>query len=228
MPLIVVAAAGRRVRHRGGRAVRHPVACASRACTSRWPRWRRSSSSTGPSCASSGSPTIRRRARSAWPTCKVFGLPIETPVEKYLFCLAFLMRVRAAGQEPGARPHRPRVDGHPRHGRGRRGDRHPPGLRQAHARLPSARFIVGVAGALWGFVHLGSWEPAAFNDRPLVPAAVHGHHRRPGLDHGQLLRRGLHRGAADLPQRKRPVQDHAIEPTSKSSRSRRTAWPSGC
>jgi hypothetical protein len=29
--------------------------------------------------------------------------------------------------------------------------------------LPSARFIVGVAGALWGFVHLGAWEPAAFS-----------------------------------------------------------------
>ena len=43
-----------------------------------------------------------------------------------------LVRVRAAGQEPGARRHRPRVDGDPRHGRGRRGDRHPPGLRQAH------------------------------------------------------------------------------------------------
>ena len=24
-------------------------------------------------------------------------------------------------------------------------------------------FIVGVAGALWAFVHLGSWEPAAFS-----------------------------------------------------------------
>ena len=24
-------------------------------------------------------------------------------------------------------------------------------------------FIVGVAGALWGFVHLGSWEPLAFS-----------------------------------------------------------------
>ena len=24
-------------------------------------------------------------------------------------------------------------------------------------------FIVGVAGALWGFVHLGAWEPAAFS-----------------------------------------------------------------
>jgi branched-chain amino acid transport system permease protein len=24
-------------------------------------------------------------------------------------------------------------------------------------------FIVGVAGALWGFIHLGAWEPAAFS-----------------------------------------------------------------
>ena len=30
-----------------------------------------------------------------------------------------------------------------------------------------------MAGALWAFVYLGSWEPAAFG-RPLVPAAVHG------------------------------------------------------
>ena len=34
--------------------------------------------------------------------------------------------VRGAGQKPGARRTRPRMDGDPRHGRGRRGDRHPP------------------------------------------------------------------------------------------------------
>lgn len=34
-----------------------------RGCTLRWPRWPRSSSPTGLSCASSGSPTILRRAR---------------------------------------------------------------------------------------------------------------------------------------------------------------------
>ena len=88
--------------------------------------------------------------------------------------------------------HRPRMDGDPRHGRRRRGDRHPAGVRQAHGvrrqlvhrrrrrravglRLPR---LVGAGGVL---------------DRPLVPAAVHGHHRRPRLDHGQLLRRRLHR-----------------------------------
>ncbi len=36
-----------------------------------------------------------------------------------------------AGQKPGAQCHRPRVDGHPRHGRGRQRDRHPPDVRQA-------------------------------------------------------------------------------------------------
>jgi branched-chain amino acid transport system permease protein len=39
------------------------------------------------------------------------------------------------------------------------------GIRPVHAKLTAfavSSFIVGVAGALWGFVHLGSWEPAAF------------------------------------------------------------------
>jgi branched-chain amino acid transport system permease protein len=40
------------------------------------------------------------------------------------------------------------------------------GIRPVHAKLTAfavSSFFVGVAGALWGFVHLGSWEPAAFN-----------------------------------------------------------------
>jgi branched-chain amino acid transport system permease protein len=39
------------------------------------------------------------------------------------------------------------------------------GIRPVYAKLSAfavSSFIVGVAGALWGFVHLGSWEPAAF------------------------------------------------------------------
>jgi len=39
------------------------------------------------------------------------------------------------------------------------------GIRPMHAKLTAfaaSSFIVGVAGALWGFVHLGAWEPAAF------------------------------------------------------------------
>jgi branched-chain amino acid transport system permease protein len=40
------------------------------------------------------------------------------------------------------------------------------GIRPMYAKLTAfavSSFIVGVAGALWGFVHLGSWEPAAFD-----------------------------------------------------------------
>jgi branched-chain amino acid transport system permease protein len=40
------------------------------------------------------------------------------------------------------------------------------GIRPVHAKLSAfaiSSFIVGVAGALWGFVHLGAWEPAAFS-----------------------------------------------------------------
>lgn len=40
------------------------------------------------------------------------------------------------------------------------------GIRPIYAKLSAfavSSFIVGVAGALWGFVHLGSWEPAAFS-----------------------------------------------------------------
>jgi ABC-type branched-subunit amino acid transport system permease subunit len=40
------------------------------------------------------------------------------------------------------------------------------GIRPVYAKLSAfavSSFIVGVAGALWGFVYLGSWESAAFS-----------------------------------------------------------------
>jgi branched-chain amino acid transport system permease protein len=40
------------------------------------------------------------------------------------------------------------------------------GIRPGHAKLTAfavCSFYAGVAGALWGFVHLGAWEPLAFN-----------------------------------------------------------------
>ena len=40
------------------------------------------------------------------------------------------------------------------------------GIRPMYAKLSAfavSSFFVGVAGALWGFVYLGSWEPLAFN-----------------------------------------------------------------
>ncbi len=93
---------------------------------------------------------------------QVFGLPIETPVQKYLFCLAFLVvfALLAKNLVRGSI------------GREWMAIRDMDvaaaviGIRPMYAKLSAfavSSFIVGVAGALWGFVHLGSWEPAAFS-----------------------------------------------------------------
>ena len=91
-----------------------------------------------------------------------FGLPIQTPLQKYLFCLAFLVvfgllaknLVRSAiGREWMAI-------------RDMDVAASVIGIRPMYAKLSAfavSSYIVGVAGALWGFVHLGSWEPAAFS-----------------------------------------------------------------
>lgn len=93
---------------------------------------------------------------------QVFGLPIETPVQKYLFCLAFLCvfglmaknLVRSnIGREWMAMRDMDVAAA-------------VIGIRPVYAKLTAfavSSFIVGVAGGLWGFVHLGSWEPAAFS-----------------------------------------------------------------
>ena len=92
----------------------------------------------------------------------VMGLPIETPVQKYLFCLALLcgFALLAKNLVRGAI------------GREWMAMRDMDvaaaviGIRPVYAKLTAfavSSFIVGVAGALWGFVHLGSWEPAAFS-----------------------------------------------------------------
>ena len=92
----------------------------------------------------------------------VFGLPIESPVAKYLFCLAFLIVFCILAKNL--------VRGHI--GREWMAIRDMDvaaaviGIRPVYAKLTAfavSSFIVGVAGALWGFVHLGAWEPAAFN-----------------------------------------------------------------
>jgi branched-chain amino acid transport system permease protein len=92
----------------------------------------------------------------------VFGLPINTPYEKYLFCLGVLM-VFALVAKNLVRSHI---------GREWMAIRDMDvaaaviGIRPVYAKLTAfavSSFFVGVAGALWGFVHLGSWEPAAFS-----------------------------------------------------------------
>ena len=93
---------------------------------------------------------------------QVMGWVINTPVEKYLFALAFLVvfallaknLVRSAiGREWMAIRDMDVAAA-------------VIGIRPIYAKLSAfavSSFIVGVAGGLWGFVHLGSWEPAAFS-----------------------------------------------------------------
>jgi branched-chain amino acid transport system permease protein len=92
----------------------------------------------------------------------VFGIPIESPVAKYLFCLGFLIVFAMLAKNL--------VRGHI--GREWMAIRDMDvaaaviGIRPVYAKLTAfavSSFIVGVAGGLWGFIHLGSWEPAAFN-----------------------------------------------------------------
>ena len=92
----------------------------------------------------------------------VLGVPIESPVQKYLFCLGFVVvfGLLAKNLVRGAI------------GREWMAIRDMDvaaaviGIRPVYAKLSAfavSSFIVGVAGALWAFVHLGSWEPAACN-----------------------------------------------------------------
>ncbi len=93
---------------------------------------------------------------------QVLGWRIDTPLEKYLFCLGFLVLfgLLAKNLVRGAI------------GREWMAIRDMDvaaaviGIRPMYAKLSAfavSSFIVGVAGALWAFVHLGSWEPAAFS-----------------------------------------------------------------
>ena len=91
-----------------------------------------------------------------------FGIAINTPQEKYLLCLGFVI-VFALIAKNLVRSHI---------GREWMAIRDMDvaaaviGIRPVYAKLTAfavSSFMVGVAGALWGFVHLGAWEPAAFS-----------------------------------------------------------------
>jgi branched-chain amino acid transport system permease protein len=90
------------------------------------------------------------------------GWKIDTPADKYLFCLGFVV-VFALIAKNLVRSHI---------GREWMAIRDMDvaaaviGIRPVYAKLTAfavSSFIVGVAGALWGFVYLGGWEPAAFS-----------------------------------------------------------------
>jgi len=93
---------------------------------------------------------------------ELFGWKVVTPVEKYLLLLGVAIVCTLAAKNL--------VRGHI--GRAWMAMRDMDvaaeviGIRPVYAKLTAfavSSFYCGVAGALWGFVHLGSWEPLAFN-----------------------------------------------------------------
>src|SRR5512132_1282578 len=96
------------------------------------------------------------------PELNFFGLILRTPIERYLLCLIFvtvfavlaknLVRGNLGRQWMAIRDMDIAAE--------------LIGIRPLYAKLSAfaiSSFIVGVAGALWAFVYLGSWEPLAFN-----------------------------------------------------------------
>jgi branched-chain amino acid transport system permease protein len=96
------------------------------------------------------------------PELNVFGWVANTPVEKYLLTLSIVTALTLLAKNLV---------------RGNLGRQWMAirdmdiaaeimGIRPLYAKLSAfaiSSFFVGVAGALWAFVHLGSWEPLAFN-----------------------------------------------------------------
>ena len=92
----------------------------------------------------------------------VLGWSVDSPSDKYLFCLGFVVIFGLIAKNL-VRSHI---------GREWMAMRDMDvaaaviGIRPIYAKLTAfavSSFFVGVAGALWGFVFLGSWEPAAFS-----------------------------------------------------------------
>jgi len=92
----------------------------------------------------------------------LLGWTVDTPTDKYLFCLGFVVAFALMAKNL--------VRGHI--GREWMAMRDMDvaasviGIRPIYAKLTAfavSSFFVGVAGALWGFVYLGAWEPAAFS-----------------------------------------------------------------
>ena len=93
---------------------------------------------------------------------QVFGLPVETPMAKYLLCLSILVVIgllaknlvrSAIGREWMAIRDMDVAAA-------------VIGIRPMYAKLSAfavSSFIVGMAGALWAFIYLGAWEPSAFS-----------------------------------------------------------------
>ena len=96
------------------------------------------------------------------PQLEFFGLMVDSPIERYLLCLIFVVAFALLAKNLV---------------RGNLGRQWMAirdmdiaaeliGIRPLYAKLMAfamSSYIIGVAGALWAFVYLGSWEPLAFN-----------------------------------------------------------------
>ena len=96
------------------------------------------------------------------PPVTLFDFTFDTPARKYLLCLGFAVAFAILARNL--------VRG--RMGRSWMAIRDMDvaaeiiGIRPLYAKLSAfavSSFFIGVAGALWAFVHLGSWEPLAFD-----------------------------------------------------------------
>jgi len=96
------------------------------------------------------------------PPLRILGLKFDSPAGRYLLCLTLLCLIALAAKNI--------VRG--RIGRMWMAIRDMDiaaeiiGISPLRAKLSAfaiSSFVVGVSGALWGFVHLGSWEPLAFS-----------------------------------------------------------------
>ena len=96
------------------------------------------------------------------PVVEMFGFQWESPVQKYWFVLSFVVVVALMAKNLV----RSNI------GRSWMATRDMDvaaeiiGIRPVYAKLSAfavSSFIIGISGALWAFVHLGSWEPLAFD-----------------------------------------------------------------
>jgi branched-chain amino acid transport system permease protein len=93
---------------------------------------------------------------------ELFGWRVDTPVEKYLFLLGVLIVFTLVAKNLV----RGRIGREWMAMRDMDVAAEVIGIRPVYAKLTAfgvSAFYCGVAGALWGFLHLGSWEPLAFN-----------------------------------------------------------------
>ena len=126
------------------------------------------------------------------PTRTLFGVPVTgataTPTTRYLVVLTIVVADDLARLEPGARPHRPHVDGGARHGHRRRADRHPAAADQA-ARLRGLVVLLRRRRRDDGVLLVRRRRSRRVRRQPELPHPVHGDHRRARQPDRLVLRR---------------------------------------